>query len=105
MPYSTLTVSALAVLAVQLLLCHRVRSLFLRLLPAAAFSLILALCAAAYLISGGRNALEYTVLGLYSALMLAVCGLGWAVRALWRKLPRGQRGSQDPESPGPAGKG
>lgn len=55
MPYSTLTVSALAVLAVQLLLCHRVRSLFLRLLPAAAFSLILALCAAAYLIAGGAG--------------------------------------------------
>ena len=74
---------AVLLFPVQLLLCFKVKSLFLRLVPVGLLGsvfvwfLLLSLCVP------GWDGLGYTVLAIYAGFMLAACGLGWAARGLY----------------------
>jgi len=75
----TLIVSAAFLLSIQLFLCFKIQSLFLRLLPVTILGvvggwfLILSLCIS------GWDGLGYTVLAIYAGLMLFGCALGWGM--------------------------
>ncbi len=83
---------AVLLLPVQLFLCFKIKSLFLRLLPVTTLGavggwfLILSICVS------GWDGLGYTVLAIYAAMMLFACVLGWAVWGIcmWRGKRRKQ---------------
>ena len=73
-------------LLVQLLLCFKVKPLIIRLLPAAILAVITALLLIATLISNGWGSLGYLILTLWAAILLAACGIGWAVWGISRLI-------------------
>ena len=73
-------------LLVQLLLCFKVKPLIIRLLPALILAAITALLLIATLISNGWNSLGYLILTLWAAILLAACGVGWAVWGISRLI-------------------
>lgn len=71
-------------LSLQLLLCFKVESLFVRLLPVGLLAAAGGwFCILAVTIPGW-DSLGYTILAIAAAFMLFVCGLGWGVWGLWR---------------------
>lgn len=80
---------AILLFPIQLFLCFKVKSLFLRLIPVSILGsvfvwfLLLSLCVP------GWDGLGYVVLTIYAGAMLAACALGWAVR--WIFLRCGKR--------------
>lgn len=73
-------------LLVQLLLCFKMKPLIIRLLPALILALITALLLIATLISNGWGSLGYLILTLWAAILLAACGIGWAVWGISRLI-------------------
>lgn len=77
----TVVVPLMAAALIQLLLCFRVKSSLLRLLPvclcsaAAAFQLLMA-C-----LSDGMAVLGFEVMAIFSGLLLLACGAGWLIWA------------------------
>ena len=75
---------AIFLLPLQLILCCKVKSLFLRLLPVTVLGavggwfFILSLC------DSGLYGLGYAVLAIYAGLMLFGCTLGWGMWAMLR---------------------
>ena len=80
----TLILSLVVVLPVQLLLCFKVKSILLRLLPAVIFSfLTAALMLAGYLIQGW-DGLGLIFLAIFAGIMTLACGIAWIVFAIVR---------------------
>lgn len=73
-------------LLVQLLLCFKVKPLIIRLLPSLILAAITALLLIATLASNGWNSLGYLILTLWAAILLAACGVGWAVWGISRLI-------------------
>ena len=75
-------VSAPLLLSLQLLLCFKVKSLFVRLFPMG----LLAAAGGWFCILGitipGWDSLGYTILAIAAGFMLLVCGLGWGIWAI-----------------------
>lgn len=74
----------------QLLLCLRVRSLALRLLPLCLFAALAAGLAASALAESAQARLGLSVLAIFAALMALACALGWGLwvltgRKKWRR--------------------
>ncbi len=85
-------VSAPFLLSLQLLLCFKAESLFVRLLPA---GLIASVCGWFCILAFndyGWDGLGYTILAIAAGFMLFVCALGWGVWALclWRRKRKTQ---------------
>ena len=76
------------VLLVQLLLCFKVKPLIIRLLPALILALITALLLIATLISNGWGSVGYLILTVWSAILLAACGVGWAIWGISRLIKK-----------------
>ena len=78
--------SAFLVFPVQLLLCFRVRSRILRVLPPSLLAvaetvlLILTFC-----VTDGWDSLGYLFFALVVAMMLLLCGIAWGIWALTRR--------------------
>lgn len=82
-------------LSLQLLLCFKVNSLFVRLFPVGLF----AAAGGWFLVLGttipGWDSLGYTILAIAAGFMLFVCGLGWGIwgLCLWhgKRKTQGER--------------
>ena len=77
--------SGAVLLPLQLLLCFRVRSLALRLLPAAVLAGAEAVCLLLLLASAGLDGLGYLILAIFGGILLSACGAGWGIWALARR--------------------
>lgn len=77
-------------LLLQLLLCFKVESLFVRLFPVGLFAVAGAWFLFLFCAIPGWDGLGYIVLAVYAAFLFVVCGLGWALWALclWNKKRR-----------------
>ena len=80
--------SVLVVLPIQLLLCFKVKPIFLRLLPSILLTGTTILLFAMMAASRDWDAIGYAVLGVFSGVLLIFSGIGWGIWglvALFRK--------------------
>ena len=83
---SVLLIITLILLLAQIILCFKVKRLIIRLAPAAILAAITTLLLIATLTSFGWNSLGYLILTLWAAVLLAACGLGWAIWGISRLI-------------------
>ena len=76
--------SVLVVLPIQLLLCFKVKPIFLRLLPSILLTGTTILLFAMMAASRDWDAIGYAVLGVFSGVLLIFSGIGWGVWAIVR---------------------
>ncbi len=86
----TLIISVVILLPIQLLLCFKVKSLSIRLLPI----IILSVLAVAFIIMNlstpGWDGLGYIFLAIYAGFMIFMCGIGWGIWAIINKKKKKQ---------------
>lgn len=75
-------VSVPFLLSLQLLLCFKVKSLFVRLFPAGLLAAICGWFCVLAINDYGWDGLGYTVLAIAVGFMLSVCALGWGMWAI-----------------------
>lgn len=80
--------SIAVLLPVQLVLCVRVRSLILRLLPALLFAMTALFFVVLAFTAVGSDNLGYLFLAIYAGIMLLMCGIAWGIWGLIRVLSR-----------------
>ena len=80
---------------VQLLLCCKVRSKLIRLLPVIVLSVPTAFFTLMSVAATGWDRLGYTFLAIFAGFMLLMCGIGWGVWAITR-LVKEELGSNRP---------
>ena len=76
--------SVLVVLPIQLLLCFKVKPVFLRLLPSILLTATTILLFTMMTTSRDWDALGYAVLGVLSGVLLIFSGIGWGIWAIVR---------------------
>lgn len=74
--------SAVALLPIQLLLCFRVRSRMIRLLPVVALALAALIFCCKAVTSTDWDSFGYILLAILAGLMLFMCGAGWVIWAI-----------------------
>ena len=74
--------SVLVVLPIQLLLCFKVKPVFLRLLPSILLTGTTILLFAMMAASRDWDAIGYAVLGVFSGVLLVFSGIGWGIWGL-----------------------
>lgn len=74
--------SVLVVLPIQLLLCFKVKPIFLRLLPSMLLTGTTILLFAMMAASREWDAIGYAVLGVFSGVLLIFSGIGWGIWGL-----------------------
>ncbi len=77
-----IAVCAVIVLPLQLLLCFKVKSQLLRLLPVLLLLIAGVVFMALASSSEGWDGLGYLILALYCAFMLLACGIAWVIWTL-----------------------
>lgn len=80
-----LAFSVFALLAIQLLLCFKVRSIVVRLLPVIALSILSIYFIIMTAVTGEWSSLGFALLAIFSTFLLLVCGVGWALWAIIRQ--------------------
>ena len=84
-PAVVVFVSVIATLILQLMVCFKVKKIFLKLLPMALLvvsTIVFSICSASV---NGWDGLGYLFFALLSFGLLFVCGIGWGVWAIFRK--------------------
>ena len=76
--------SVLVVLPIQLLLCFKVKPVFLRLLPSILLTATTILLFTMMATSRDWDAIGYAVLGVFSSVLLIFSGIGWGIWAIVR---------------------
>lgn len=76
--------SVLVVLPIQLLLCFKVKPVFLRLLPSILLTATTILLFTMMATSRDWDAIGYAVLGVFSGVLLIFSGIGWGIWAIVR---------------------
>ena len=74
--------SVFVVLPIQLLLCFRVKPVFLRLLPSILLTATTILLFTMMATSRDWDAIGYAVLGVFSGVLLIFSGIGWGIWGL-----------------------
>lgn len=69
----------IATLLIQLILCFKVKSKILRLLPILALILISAALILLCMVSTGWDSLAYALYAVFAGVLLIICGLGWGI--------------------------
>jgi len=82
----TLLLSVFLLLPLQLLLCFKIRSRILRLLPVILCSLLVGIFLLLALCTPGWDGLGYIFLALFAGFMLTACGIGWLIWAIINKI-------------------
>lgn len=77
-----LNVSIAVFLPIQLLLCFKVRSKVIRLLPVIVLSGATIFLVAMAAAGSGWDGLGYIFLAIFTCLMLLMCGIGWGIWAI-----------------------
>ena len=80
--------SVLVVLPIQLLLCFKVKPVFLRLLPSILLTGTTILLFAMMAASRDWDAIGYAVLGVFSGVLLIFSGIGWGIWAMVRCIKK-----------------
>lgn len=80
--------SVLVVLPIQLLLCFKVKSVFLRLLPSLLLTATTILFFTMMATSRDWDAIGYAVLGVFSGVLLIFSGVGWGIWAIVRCIKK-----------------
>lgn len=80
--------SVLVVLPIQLLLCFKVKPVFLRLLPSILLTGTTILLFAMMATSRDWDAIGYAVLGVFSGVLLIFSGIGWGIWAIVRCIKK-----------------
>ncbi len=80
----TLLFSCAVLLPVQLLLCFKIKSLVVRLLPVMLLSIPMLCFFVLSAAAAGWDSLGYLFLAIFAAFMLFICGVGWAIWAIAR---------------------
>ena len=81
-------ITAIIVLAVQLVLCFKVRNRWIRLLPACLCVIAAAASLALTYFHDGWGGVAYMLLMIFCVCLLLVCGIGWLAWAIIKKLRR-----------------
>lgn len=79
---AVLIFSFAVLLPVQLLLCFKVRSRIIRLLPAVLLSILTIIFAVMSAAVTGWDGLGYIFLAIFTGFMLLICGAGWGIWAI-----------------------
>ena len=85
LPTIVVLISAIITLCLQLWLCRKAKSVFVKLLPIALFTLSSIALYACALLAKGWEAFGYLFFALLSFGLLLVCGVGWGIWAIIRK--------------------
>lgn len=85
-----LVFSVFVLLPIQLLLCFKVRSKIVRLLPVIALSALSICFLVMAALSSGWTSLGYVFFAVFTGWMLLVCGIGWAIWAIIKRI-KGKR--------------
>lgn len=78
----TLIISVVILLPIQLLLCFKVKSRMVRLLPVILLSVLTAALIVMSLSIPGWDGLGYIFLAIFAGIMLFLCGIGWGIWAI-----------------------
>lgn len=81
-------ITILAILTIQLLLCFKVKSRVIRLLPIVLFSISTIVLFHKAVSISGWGGLLYLLYAIYSGIMTFVCGIGWFVWAIIRFIKK-----------------
>ena len=81
-----LNLSSAVFLPVQLLLCFKVKSKMIRLLPVIVLSAITAFLVVMAAMATGWDGLGYIFLAIFTGLMLLACGIGWGIWGITRLI-------------------
>ncbi|MBR5123794.1 MAG: hypothetical protein IKU90_01575 [Clostridia bacterium] len=84
----TLILSATVLLPLQLLLCFKVKSKLVRLVPVCLLALPTVLFAVLSVTATGWDALGYLFLALFAGFALLLCGVGWGIWGMIRLIKR-----------------
>ena len=85
--------SVLVVLPIQLLLCFKVKPVFLRLLPTILLTATTVFLFAMMTTSRDWDAIGYAVLGVFSGVLLIFSGIGWGIWAIVRCIKKKSYGN------------
>ena len=77
-----LILSVVIFLPVQLLLCFKVKSRTIRLLPIIAFSLLILVNVLMAIVTEFANRIAFALFALLSGIVLITCGIGWGIWAI-----------------------
>ena len=83
-----LILSVVAVFPCQLLLCFKVRSIIVRLLPLVGLLIATALFAYKSFTASGWDGLGYLLIAFLTAILFGVCGLCWAIFGIVRYVKK-----------------
>lgn len=81
-----LVLSVFVLLPIQILLCFKVRSKAVRLLPVIALSILTMGFLLIAVVSTGWDGLGYIFLAIFSGIMLLACVIGWAIWAIIKRI-------------------
>lgn len=70
---------SVALTAIQLLLCFKVKNKLIRLIPVILFSFLTAIFFVLIFVFEGWDSLGFLVLAICSAVILAACGIAWGI--------------------------
>lgn len=91
-----LILTFVSVLIVQLLLCFKVKSLVVRLIPCVGLFALTAFFFVMIFLSFGWDSVGYVILTLYSGIALIISGIGWGIWLIAHILKK-RRGKSNPE--------
>lgn len=80
--------STVVLLPVQLLLCFKVKSKAIRLLPVAVLAILTIILIGISVTLTGWDGLGYIFLAIFTGFMLLMCGMGWGIWAIARLVKR-----------------
>lgn len=79
-----LVLSVLFLMPLQIWLCFKVKSLFVRLFPVGLLTVAGGWFLTLFYTIPGWDGLGYILFAVYAAFMIVACGVGWGMWALWR---------------------
>ena len=79
-------IAAVIALTVQLILCFKGRKWWIRTLPAGLCIIAAAVCLVMTYFTDGWDAIGFAFLAIFLASLLIVCGAGWGIWAVVRRL-------------------
>ncbi|MBQ7920085.1 MAG: hypothetical protein IJ324_09125 [Lachnospiraceae bacterium] len=84
----TLIMGIVLLLPIQLLLCFKVKSRTIRLLPVIILSVLVVTFIVMCLANPGWDGLVYIFLAIFAGIMMFMSGIGWAIWAIVKKIKK-----------------
>ena len=84
----TLIISVALLLPIQLLLCFKVKSRTIRLLPITILSILAVAFIFLNFATPGWDGLGYVFLAIFAGIMIFMCGIGWGLWAIIKAIKK-----------------